>query len=69
MLSNFVRDTAAQATKTSIAAAGDEQVAVSVGRDDAVSVAGAQRDSAKVEQDVDRAALYHANAAASADTY
>jgi len=64
MLSNFARDTAAQATKTSIAAAGDELVAVSVGRDDAVSVAGAQRHSAMVEQDVDRDAVYDADAAA-----
>ena len=68
MLSNFGRDRAAQATKTSIVAAGDELAAVSVGRDDAVFVAGAQRDSVMVEQDVDRAAVYHADAAASADT-
>ena len=64
MLSNFARDTAAQATKTSIVAAGDELVVVSVGRDDAVFVAGAQRDSAMVEQDVERAVVYHADVAA-----
>ena len=38
MLSNFARDTAAPTNETSIVAADDELVAVSVGRDDAVSV-------------------------------
>jgi len=38
MLSNFARDTAAPTNKTSIVAADDELVAVSVERDDAVSV-------------------------------
>jgi len=67
-LSSFARATAAQAKKISVAVAVDELVAPCVERDDALglSVAGAQRDSSMIEQDADRAVVYHADAAASA---
>jgi len=67
-LSSFARATAAQASRISVTAAVDELVAPGVGLDDAVSlsVAGAQRDSSMIEQDADRAVVYHADAAASA---